>query len=325
MSIFAFIWHTLLITPQVMIRYLPYLLIYGLIVVGIQQSTENVYVIGIVMFLMNTYGIALLFTLGIRGALIAVRATQPAVAGGILNATTRILFFHMLLQLLLLVIWVAVLYALFAFVLGPNMAPTAMGEFDLMGILAEQGRNFSGFSDAAVAEMRTVTMIIGALYVIGLGGIIAIFGVPMAAVAANAVQHSPKNDMIFGMGRFWLSQAVVYWMFNLPPVLFLATVSPDQLLYLAGLSAPTMTAVAIAAYVFMVFAGCASYSAMAIGYELLKTELAVERRAQAVPDLDYDAERETLKSLRAKRTAERSGAALYDPRMVAAPSGAEAD
>ena len=34
-------------------------------------------------------------------SLIAVKATTPAVAGGILNSATRILFFHMLMQLML--------------------------------------------------------------------------------------------------------------------------------------------------------------------------------------------------------------------------------
>ena len=313
MAIFAFIWHTILITPQVLIRFIPYLLVYGLLAVGIMQSTENIYVIAIVMFVLNTYGIAMLFLLGIRAGLVAVKATTPAVAGGMLNSATRILFFHMLLQLVLVVILLALIYALFIFVLGPSMAPDAMREFELLATLTEQDRGFSGFTADAMAQLTLPATIAGGLYVIGLGGIIAVFGIPMAAVAANAVHHSPKNDMIMGMGRYWLPQAMIYWLFNLPPFLLLMNISPDQLLFLANFSAPQLTGMVIGIYVFQVFATCASYSAMAIGYALLKDETARIRAAESRPEFDYEAERENLKSLRAQRTSGRSGASVYDP------------
>lgn len=320
MSFFAFIAGSLALSVPVFLRYLPILVVYVLAWAGLITATENIYVIALIGFLLGTFGVAFLFVNGIRGGLQVLRATTAPTASGLMNATTRVLFFHCLLQLMLSIVLIVILNLVMLTVVIPATMP------DLAPILekvfsSQALEGFAMITPEIEAQLRTPYLIYSILIAAVMGGVIGVFGVPMAAVAANAVQHSPQNDMIYGMTEFWPHQMLLYVIAQLPVILVNAYLLP-----VGGADEFNLSALPIAlimSWIYLVYAPSISWAGMALAYKTVRDDRYRQRQAESRPEIDYEAERENLRSLRRVRTEDKKLAGMYDPRQNRGGASAE--
>ena len=321
MGFFEFITRALALSPFVFLRYLPALITFGLILVGIILSTDNIWVIGLVGFIMGTFGTAFLVVWGIRGGLGAIGATAAGTADGYMSVVPRTLFVHLLLQLIFAVAISAVAYFVVSTFVLPVVAPGVVENYWAVLTALQSGEQsqidgiaplIAGFEADPGPLRLTLAILNGGLYLV-FGICVGVFGVPMAALSANAVQYSPQNDMIFGLARYFPHQFTLYLIAFALPVTLIALFGPIGLQFDAftgGLSQPILAGVL---GVYFLFAPCISYAGMALGYQQVREKVADERRAQSTPVIDRDAERKNLASLRKVRTEGRTGAKVYDP------------
>ena len=318
MSFFGFILRALALTPIVFLRYLPVLAVYLLIFVGLWLSTDNPWVLGMVSFIMLTVGLTFVYITGMRGALMAIGATTAPTAEKLLEVTTRVMFAHLLPQLLLVFALTAGLYMAAGYVLFPAVLQdtpniivetvSVLGSDDTQELEA-YAELMAGLEPSTIQLQTALSALCFHLAVaFGLG----IFGIPMAATAANAVQYSPGNDLIFGIGRFFPQQVIIYLLASALPNVALTLTMPTEM-FMSGVDplAPNLWTIGFAIVLFV--SPCASFAAMALGYDVIRARLARARQAERVPELDYEAERDKLKSLRQVRTEERSRNTVYDP------------
>ncbi len=315
MSIFAFIPQAFALSLQVFLRYLPILAMYILFWVALFLTTSNPWVIGLIGFILGTYGTAFLFVTGIRAGLMSLKATTAPTASGLLDTTTRVLFFHCLLQLLVGIVLMAIVMSAIYFVLFPILAPEAHAWVELVRN-AEDPNLIAPMSDAIADQMRLPFMIASIAYTFVIGALLGIFGVPMAAVSANAVQHSPQNDMIFGMGQYFFSQMLLYVIAQAIPLVILALFAPASMLFPTDAALETVGLLIICIGLYGLYSPAISWAGMALGYKLHRDEIARQRKAEAMPEIDYEAERNNLRTLRAQRAVESAGATMYDPRAA---------
>ncbi|MEM8789335.1 MAG: hypothetical protein AAGE76_13840 [Pseudomonadota bacterium] len=306
------------ISPMVFLRYLPVLVIYILLAVGIFYSTSNLIVWGMLFFLMSTIGTTFLFLTGVRAALMVVGATTSPTVEGLTRVTVRSLFLHMLPQFILVILLSAIWGIVHRSVVLPMALPGAADVFGAYTAMASaffsaESQETFGVALAATDPMQlqlaAALFVFGALLIVGFS--IGIFGVPMAALAANAVQYSPGNDPIYGIGKYLLPQMVLYLMTTAAPTVLFAMTAPVAVL-VGGVDAG-LTISAVLLVVFVAYAPCISYAGMALGYDAVRRQIQAELRAQRAPIVDMEQERETLKELRQMRKKEASGTKMYDP------------
>ncbi len=315
MSIPVFVLRALWITPQVMLRFLPVLAVYVLISVGLFFATENPYVIGLTMFLLGTFGYAFLVVQGLRAALQALKLTDAPTASGLMAASARMLFVYFLLQLLLLLLFGAIIGAIFYYIVIPVMDPAAAETLRMMvegRTVGANGPPASFVLSQLQAQGSTAIILLNFAFTLLLGVIMAVFGVPMAAISANAVQYSPNHDLIYGLGRYVPHQVLLYLLLVALPSAFLGHL-PAQIIMTAEPSLTTLGVVAAIALVYSLFAVCLPWTGMALAYGQVRDKVRRERQAEKVPEIDFEAARADLRSLRQGRTAERSGTKMYDP------------
>ncbi|MEM8656533.1 MAG: hypothetical protein AAGF22_00440 [Pseudomonadota bacterium] len=321
MSFFAFILRAYALSPSVFLRYLPALVIYMILVGAVVASTDNIWVIGLLGFLLSTFGVAFLVVAGIRGALMAGRLTSAPTAEGYMQVVPRLLFAHLLTQFLLAIILGAGVYVLVTtFFLPPEAREivtalrglySASGEAD-PAILAEELAVLENNPELFATTLLALN--VGMYLVFGI--CIGIFGVPMAALSANAVQYSPGNDLIYGITRYFPHQVVLYMLGTAAPVLaFNWYMPPEKITELViGSTDPLAASMPIIAFgVYILYAPCISYAGMALGYAGVRENMARSRESERRPEVDYEAERENLRALRQTRKSAGTGATVYDP------------
>ncbi|MSU88540.1 hypothetical protein GE300_02765 [Rhodobacteraceae bacterium 2CG4] len=315
MSIPAFMLRAFWITPQVMLRFLPVLVCYILISVGLFFATDNPWVIGLILFLLGTFGYAFVVVQGLRAALQALKLTAAPTASGLMTATARMLFVYFLLQLLLLLLFGSIIGAVFYFIVIPAMDPAAA---EVLRALVEARSAGAGAPPASFvlnqlqAEGSTAIMLLNLAFTLLLGVVMAVFGAPMAAIAANAVQYSPNHDLIYGLGRYVPHQVLLYLLLVALPSAFFGHL-PAKMMLTMEPSWTSMGALAAIVLVYSLFAVCLPWSGMALAYGEVREKIRRQRQAEKMPEIDYEAARADLRSLRQTRTADRSGTTLYDP------------
>lgn len=305
-----------------MLRFLPVLIAYVMISVGLFFTTDNPWVIGMILFLLGTFGYAFTVVQGLRAALQALKLTSAPTVGGLMNATARMLFVFFLLQLLMLFLFGGILLALFYYVIFPAIDPEMvtflrmMFEMDTFGAtaLSPDGspQNSEQMLAALEAQGSPAFMLLNFSMYLLLGIVMAIFGVPMAAVSANAVQYSPNHDLIYGMARYVPHQVLLYMLLVAAPAALFGHLPMEMLLTME----PNLTTLGIIAgfgALYGLFAMCLPWSGMALAYGKVRERVQRERQAEQAPEIDYEAARADLRSLRQNRTSERSGATMYDP------------
>lgn len=314
---FGLILRALALTPIVFLRYLPVLAMYLLIFVGLWLSTDNRWVLNILSFLMLTIGLTFVWLTGMRAALMAIRATTAPTAEKLLQSTLRMMFAHMLPQLLIIFALTAAFYMLAERMLFPPMLqdmPNIILE-TIGALRSDDAQDLEAYATLMAsldpAAIRLQAALSALCFHLAVALALGIFGVPMTATAANAVQYSPGNDLIFGIGRFFPHQVIVYLLATALPVVALAMTMPAEMFTGAGLFEPNAWTVGFAVVLFV--SPCASFAAMALGYDAIRARLARMRQAEKVPELDYAAERENLKALRRVRAVEQAHATTYDP------------
>ncbi len=317
MDFLRFCTHALAVTPQTMLRFLPVLIVYVLACASVFLVSDNIYVVYLLSFLLATFGYGFLLVQGLRAALQSLRVTAAPTAGGLLNATTRMVFIYGLAQILLLAFFGTLVTLGFYHVVFPAMEPGAAATLDAI---------FSGDGTAGEAQAQRLLLSLQAAgspavmlfnfvltMILGLG--MALFGVPMAAVSANAVQHSPGHDPIYGLGRYMPHQMALYTVFvAVPSTLFGAV--PAQLA-LSGAGGAAMGAALAVVLGYSLFAMCLPWAAMGVAYGRVRARLARERQAEAMPEIDYEAERARLRELRQTRTMGARSSTVYDPLAAA--------
>ncbi|MEM8871894.1 MAG: hypothetical protein AAGE38_15940 [Pseudomonadota bacterium] len=324
MSFLAFILRAYALSPFVFLRYLPALAIYIILYAGVVLSTDNIWVIGMLAFLLSTFGVAFLVVAGIRGALMSARLTTAPTAEGYVHVVPRLLFMHLLTQFILAIVLGALAYfALMGLVLSPEAGDVIAALRTVQGAAGVETAAGRDELEAAALYLEGNADLVSstfmafnwALYVI-FGICVGIFGVPMAALSANAVQYSPGNDMIYGITRYFPHQFVLYLLATALPVMLVTSFfQADTMAALTsgGTDLATTSGLLIAFGLYMLYAPCISFAGMAIGYEKVRDELTRSREAERKPEIDYEAEREHLRMLRQGRKSEASGATLYDP------------
>ncbi|NNU79705.1 hypothetical protein HMH01_04545 [Halovulum dunhuangense] len=321
MSIPAFILRALLISPIVFARYLPILLIFVLVVVGLFLATSNIWVIGMIVLILSTMGTSFLILNGIRAGLMTIRATTAPTAGGLLRATGRMLMTHLLVQLIMSIVLGAIVYYVAFTVVIPAAVPgaenvirpfiAALVTFD-SGAMAELMPQMEQI--AVEADRLVVPGIVINVMMASIGALcVAIFGVPMAALAATAVHYAPEHDLIYGMGRYGVHQFLLYMLAVALPGALWILMAPGLAL---GFEGEPSLVLAGAVALWSIYAPCISYGGMAIAYEGVRNRLAAERRAMSVPDIDYEAEREQVRNLRQTRNPGADVHRVYDPRRT---------
>ena len=326
MSIPVFILRAFWITPQVMLRFLPVLIAYVMISVGLFFTTDNPWVIGLILFMLGTLGYAFLVVQGLRAALQALKLTSAPTASGLLRSSGRMLFVFFLLQLLMLLLFGGILLALFYYVIFPAIDPALVDYLHLLveietsspGTLGPEGALQQAEQVQAMLDAQTSTgiMLLNFSMYLLLGFVMALFGVPMAAVAANAVQYSPNHDLIYGLGRYMPHQVLLYMLLVALPSALFGHLPMEMLLTMAEPNLATLATLGGVVLLYGLFAMCLPWSGMALAYGQVREKVKRERQAEVRPEIDYEAARADLRSLRQTRTSERSGTTMYDPNAV---------
>lgn len=324
MSFFSFVLRAYALSPFVFLRYLPALITFSLILVGIILSTNNIWVIGLVCFIMGTFGAAFMVLNGIRAGLGTIGATEAGTAEGYMHVIPRLLFAHLLLQFIFAMMIAGIAYLIIDATLLSTVAPGVFAEYREVFGAYQSGKAsaianveplIAGF-EADPGPFRLVALVInGGLYVI-FAICVGVFGVPMAALSANAVQYTPRNDLIYGLGRYFPHQFVLYLLAMALPVVLITLLLPVRYQFdmlVGGTGSGVSPVVSIVIGIYFLYAPCISYAGMAIGYERVRGRVMQARQAESRPQYDMVAERENLSSLRKQRTAGRSGANVYDP------------
>ena len=334
MSFVGFVLRQLYFTPQVMLRVLPIVFLYGFSLVAIVLSTNNIIVIWMLSFMVGTFGTAFLYVSGLRAGLQAMRLTTAPSVDGLMWATTLMLFFYCVVHLILLISVSAVIFAIAVFVVSPELGPWLMlfyAEQSQSGVQSGLPSVTGADGAASLAPPPNIILSIGILnflmYCV-LGTVMAFFGAPMAATAANAVDHSPKNDMIFGFGRYVPQQLASFMLFVALPTAAFSTLSQTVMpeLIVGWAADSTADGGAIGAgdvvpwilagvlfLIYVLFSMCLPWSGMALAYGLVQDELREERKRERVPVIDYDAEREVVRNLRRDRANTAAITKTYDP------------
>lgn len=325
MSILGFTLRALALSPQVFLRYLPALVIYLLLVVGLFLSTDNPWVIGMILVIMGTYGASFLIVTGIRAGLMSARATTAPTVEGLMKVSGRLMVTHLLLQVILVASLTLLVAFIFYRLILPEMAPAAITMYE--ALRAEVPPPPETLPDPVLlAESLRLPMLLFNIAMGVIGGLcIGIFGVPMAAMAANAVQYSPQHDVIYGLGRYFPHQMFLYLVaLALPSALF-ALYAPASTMLPEDFSFQALGVIAIGSAVYSVYAPAIVFAGMALSYKQVRSRVEAAVKAERVPDIDYDAERENLRSLRLERADERSVTTTYDPREKRSPAARPVD
>ncbi|WP_112321244.1 hypothetical protein [Oceanibium sediminis] len=321
MSYVGFILKAFALSPFVFFRYVPIVAILAFIVYGLFVTTDNPWVVGMILFLVGTVGTTFLFVNGMRAGLMVIRATTPPTAEGLLNVTIKMMFTHMILQLVLVIVLTAGMYwVATTFILSDAAAAAA-------GTLSSFYSATASFDSEAIelllpqlqelienpAPLREAAFVLTTGYYLMLGIGISLMGIPMSAFAANAVQYSPQNDLIFGIGRYFPHQYTVWVLASVVPVALYMRMAPPEII--AGVAeSSSLTTLDIAFLVWAIYAPCVSYAAMALGYREIREKVKRWTEAERVPEINYEEERERVRSLRQARRSGASGTVLYDPR-----------
>lgn len=328
MSIPVFIIHALALSPQVFLRFLPALAALTVIVVGLFLSTDNPYVIGMLLLVLGTVGTSFLVLTGLRAGLMAVRATRAPTVELLMRYTIRLMISHLLVQLILYGTLVMTAGWVFYHFVLPDAAPQALTLFE--ALRADTPPDPATLPDPQVvaASLRQPLALFS--LVIGVIGAfcVALFGVPMAAMAANAVQYSPQHDLIFGIGRYFPHLFLLYLLAMAVPGAVYALYAPPTALVPEAMpqeiSLGAVGALAIGAALYSVFAPAIVFAGMGLAYKHVRHRVEHELMNERVPVIDRDAEREKLRDLRQVRKAERKLATVYDPKAQPASGAANA-
>ncbi len=334
MDIFSFIARSLVLAIWVSFRLLPIAIFVYAIIGVLIFATDNAIVIGMIIVLLGTFGTTFIYLTGIRAGLMSLRATTPPTANGLFGATVKLFFVHLLLQLLMMIVLYAVVIAFFHFVLMPAWFPevqeTVAGVPGLpggVGMMLTVGMLSSPFADlAGVGSLVGPSFLFLTVLSICGGICLGVFGVPMAGLAANAVQHSPRNDLVFGMGSHFLHQFTLY---------FIAVALPSMALY-AGypayiammLDAPSLpfiigSLIGVVAISFYIY--CIPFAGMALAYRGTREAQAAERQFEAAPVVDVVEQEASVRSLRQQRQSGSGGASVYVPERQRASRPTEDD
>ena len=101
-----------------------------------------------------------------------------------------------------------------------------------------------------------------------------------------------------------------------PPLVILALFAPASMLFPTDAALETVGLLIICIGLYGLYSPAISWAGMALGYKLHRDEIARQRKAEAMPEIDYEAERNNLRTLRAQRAVESAGATMYDPRAA---------
>jgi len=316
MSIPVFILRSLKLSVPVFLRFLPFLVLSVLTVVGLFLSTQNIIVLAMILFILLTYGLSLLMVITIRGGLVVLGATTPPTAEGLLIAALRMLIFHILLPVLIGIFFVILISVAFYFVIQTVNGPEVVAE--LRAVLSERdpAARVAALPETLELFERIWGVVLAytiSFYLVG-ALIIGLIGVPMAAVSANAVRQSPKHDLLYGAGHNLPHQMVLNLLVVALPQITLSVLRPEY--YLGGGAALTENDLILALGIvfWTIYGQCITAAGMALSYDDLRSRKA-QARAEAVrPIVDTATEQQSLRSLRQERTPDANRAAVYDPR-----------
>jgi|GEM_PF-6145118 len=322
MSYIGFISRALAISPNVFLRYIPIAFIFGLVVFGLFQMTDNIYVIVMMGFILSTVGQTFLYITGVRGALQTIKATDAPTIDALMKVTFKLMFTLMLVMLLMVISFSAVFFFISSqFFLDPTSAQAA----DALRTLISAASSFDGeelvqaafvlneMSDSPGA-LRSALLTMTLSYQLATGITISLFGIPLAAMSANAVHKSPGNDLIYGIGRYFPHQLTLYVLATMVPTyLMLSIIPPQAFLPSVGAEAAPVASGLVVLSLWYLFAPCVSFAGMAIGYELIRKKVWNLLQQERVPIIDYEAERENVRALRSLRKEKSSESTFYDP------------
>lgn len=304
MSFIGFIAKSFALSIPTFIRLAPVLLVFSLLTVGVFAASEDPLVHKIAAFILGTLGWSFLYLMGLRAGLNALKVTSPAHLDGVINNTAKLTFIHMLVQLLLILVVTGMVYVLITRVmLSPDIAARWAVEGSLF--------NDPGLID----EMRGPLTIVYMVALIAGITCTSLFGIPMAATAANAAEYSPKNDLIFGFGSFFFPQFVLSAIaVFLPGMLLSFFGAPLAGWFASGSFGSLAIGLIVLISVFVLISWCIPMSGMALGYKLTRERVVEERDSRSTPVFDHQEERENLKSLRAQRQKGAKGTSVYNPK-----------
>ncbi|QHQ33790.1 hypothetical protein [Algicella marina] len=335
MSLFAFIGRGLVLAIWIALRLLPVAALVLAIFLAMIFATQNYYVVVMVSFAFGVFGTTFLYLNGIRAGLMARKVTSPPTANGLMMGTIKLLFVHFLAQLLVLILLYALLTTVFQYLLLPAMVPgwneqvaDIFGSDSAVGFLATLGLLGDPFSDVFGANAMIAPGLIFYVLATLLSGIcVAIFGVPMAGVGANAVQRGPNHDLVFGLGNSFLSILALYFVGVTLPSAAMMAAYPMWLGMLSE-SAGNLTffiaaLVAICAASYYMY--CIPFAAMALAYEQAtenrRREIKLEQAPISSPE-DFQEHQASVRSLRQQRQSGSAARSVYVPERQRHSSGA---
>ena len=304
MSHIKFIAQSISLSVPLFIRFVPVLIVFAIFSVGLFAATDQELVHYITVFFLGTVGWSYLYLIGLRAGLSALRETTPANLDGIINNTAKLMFIHMLTQALIIAVVSGLAY--FLFLKGPIEFAAAMAQAS------------DGAASAQLPLLEAHHGPVMIVYVITfLTGITctSLFGIPMASTAANAAEYSPKNDLIFGFGAYFLPQFVLSLIAVFLPMLVYFFFAPSLMAWIEGGTLGSLAIGVSALVLFSFYASwCIPMAGMALGYKQCREDVREARKAEVTPVYNVEEERENLRSLRAQRQSGSSGTKAYDPK-----------
>lgn len=305
MLFFEFMSRSFAISFSVLIRFLPILILYVMLVVGIILSTDNIYVYYLLGFIASTVGTTFLYVMGLRAGLSAIGETTSAHVDGLVSSTMKLMVVHFLIQALVILVLAAFIWIGLVFMFAPE-APTAINP--------ETGKPLGWFVSTHLEAVPSVVTIFAVSVTIIASAVTSFFGVPMAATAANAAEYSPKNDLIFGLGSFFVPQFILALIMVVLPVFVFSVLGNIFTTNIADASVGAQIIAASFVGILMVYFYCIPLGGMAIAYGEARKLATQARKSVHRPQVNVEEQREDLRSLRQNRQNNRKTAPNYDPK-----------
>ena len=305
----------------VMLRTLPVLILTLIALSAPIFAIQHIAVVYTVIFIGLTIGLAYIFVTMLRAGLASMRATDTPTFDGLVKATLRMFFVFFIVQFIFFVTLQGAVVAYYFYVLLPSAVPEAWNAFDpeayglpqwgwLKLVLFLTTDEFF-FRPPEVVFLGTVFTLLTAV----IGAIIAgLFGVPMAAASANAVQHSPQNDLIFGFGSHFFSIAILQLICGGLAALVGQSQQLQTLLLDPSRPAASIALITVAVLFAYFYLMSVPIAAMALGYKRHRQAIADARAAEISPIFDPEEHKEEVKNLRRARQSAASGTAVYVPK-----------